>query len=271
MNRWFLAVLLMAVSAHFSMMQPKQDPASSPTVSISLPADIPSETVQIRYLMAGSFGGYGGFIEPRPNQTSYEIDASTQGKPANSIKILVYAAGCKIQTFDLDLTRVSYPKGRFVCELLPQIRIDGEIPSDLMRHENAELNVSYMAFWASRFLGIADGPVTEFQVVKTMPDPDGSFRVDIPAFSADNTGSAYPGGASLRFTLRDSKTLNPIALNLSPEQAEYQSETHQLRILSSYPIGLKFVNSLESPDSAGDFRAHALTPPSKNASPAIPR
>jgi hypothetical protein len=271
MSRYLLAVLLIAVPAHFSRTQPKQIPDNSPTVSISLPTDIPSEAVQIRYFMVGSFGGYGGFIEPRANQKDYEFDASTQGKPANSIKILVYATGCKIQTFDLDLTRVLNAKERFVCELLSQIRIDGEIPSDLLHHENAELNVSYMAFWASRFFGIADGAVTEFQVAKTMPDPDGSFRVDIPDFSADNTGFAYPGGASLRFTLRDSKTLNPIALNLSPEQAEYQSETHQLRILSSYPIGLKFVNSLESPDSAGDSKAHSLTPPSKNAHPATPR
>jgi hypothetical protein len=140
-----------------------------------------------------------------------------------------------------------------------------------MRHENAELNVSYMAFWASHFLGIADGPVTEFQVTKTTPDPDGSFRVDIPDFNADNTGATYPGGASLRFTLIDSKTLNPIAFNLSPEQAEYQSETHELRILSSYPTGLKFVSSRELPDSAGDFRAHTLSLPSKSESPAIPR
>jgi hypothetical protein len=104
-----------------------------------------------------------------------------------------------------------------------------------------------------------------------MPDPDGRFRVDIPDFSADNTASLYPGGASLRFILRDSKTLNLIALNLSPEEAEYQSETHELRILSCYPTGLKFVNSRESPDSGGDCPANSLTPPNKNVYAALPR
>jgi len=73
-----------------------------------------------------------------------------------------------------------------------------------------------MVFWANHFFGIVDGPVTEFLVAKTKPDSDGSFRLDIPDFGADKTGSTYSGGASLRFTLRDSKTLNPIALNLSP-------------------------------------------------------
>jgi hypothetical protein len=245
MARPLLAALLMLISVHYFPTHSTQSPATLPTVSISLPANIPSETVQIRYLMSGQFGGYGGFIEPRSNQTDYEIDASTQGKPANSIKILVYATDCKIQTFDLDLTRVPNPKERFVCELLPQIRIDGEIPSDLMRHENAKLNVSYMVFWANSFFGMADGPVTEFQVAKTLPDPDGSFRLDIPEFSADNPDPTYPGGASLRFSLRDSKTLNPIALNLSPAEAKYQSETQELRILSSYPTSMKFINSRE--------------------------
>jgi hypothetical protein len=271
MNRCLLAVLLMAFPAHFFRAQLKQNSVESPTIAISLPEGIPSETVQIHYFMIGSFGGYGGFIEPRPNQTDYKIDASIQGKPANSIKILVFAPGCKIQTFDLELTEVPNPDERFVCELLPNIRIDGEIPSVLMRHEDAELNVRYMAFWASSFFGIADGPVTEFQVATTTPGSDGNFRVDIPDFSADNKDSSYPGGASLRFTLRDSKTLNPIALNLSPEQTEYQSETQELRILPSYPAGLKFVNSRESPDSAGDFKPRPLSVPSKNESPAIPR
>ena len=271
MNRCLLAVVLIAIPARFSRTQPKQIPDNSHTVSISLPADIPSETVQIRYFMSGSFGGYGGFIEPRPNQTDYEIDASAQGKPADSIKILVYAIGCKFQTFDLELMQVPDPKVMFVCEPLPQIRIDGEISSALMRHENAELNVRYMAFWASDFFGIKDGPVTEFQLATTTPDLDGNFRLDIPDFSADNKNSTYPGGASLGFSLRDPKTLNPIALNLSPEGTEYQSEAQGLRILPSYPAGLKFVNSRESPDSADDFTARPLTPPNKNASPAVPR
>jgi len=271
MNRYLLAILLLAVPAHFPRMQPRRSPASSPGVSLSLPADIPSETVQIHYFMTGSFGGYGGPVEVKPNQTDYEIDASAEGNPANSIKILVYAPGCKVQILDLDLTEARNPKVRFDCEALSQIRIDGQIPRDLMRYENAELNVRYMAFWASRFFGIADGPVTEFQVASATPDPDGNFRVDVPDFGADNKDSSYPGGASLRFTLRDSKTLNPIALNLSPERPEYQSETHELKILSSYPAGLKFVNAQELPDSAGDSKAGPLTQPSRSESPAVPR
>jgi len=243
--RLLLATLVMLIPSDFSLTQPKQNSANSPTVSISLPADIPSELVQIRYFLIGSFGGYGGYVEPKSGQTAYEIEAFTAGEPAKSIKILIYAQGCRFQTFDLDLTQFPISKERFVCESLPSVRITGEVPSDLIRDENTELNVRYVAIWANRFFGIADGPVPEFQVATTRPDSEGNFRLDISDFSVDKTASSYQGGASLSFMLRDSKTLNPIALNLGPEEAEYQSEIHGLRILPSYRNGIKFVNSSE--------------------------
>jgi hypothetical protein len=243
MTRYLLAVLLIAVSAHFCPTPSKQSPATLPTVSISLPANIPSETVEIRYLLIGPFGGYGGYIEPRPGQRAYEIEAAVAGEPAKSIKILVYAPGCIFRTFELDLTQAPISKQRFVCESLPSVSIVGEVPNELIRDENTELNVRYLAFWANRFFGIADGPVPEFQVATTRPNSDGNFRVDITDSSADKTASSYQDGASLSFLLRDSKTLNPIALNLCPEEPEYQSEIHGLRILPSYRRGINFVNS----------------------------
>jgi hypothetical protein len=241
MTRYFLAVLLIPISAHFCPTPSRQSPATLPTVSISLPANIPSETVEIRYLLIGPFGGYGGFIEPKPNKTDYEIEASTQGRPANSIKILVYATGCKFRTFNLDLTQIPNPIERFVCESLPQIRIAGKIPSDLMLHENAELNVRYMAYWANSFFGTPDGPVIEFYLATTIPDSDGNFGLEIPDFSSDNIDSSHKDGASLSFTLRDSKTGNDIAFDLKPELPEYRSDTQQLKVLPSYPGVVKFI------------------------------
>ncbi len=243
MTRYLLAVLLIPISAHFCPTPSKQSPATLPTVTISLPEDIPSETVQIHYVMSGSFGGYGGYVDPTPGQTAYEIEASVGGEPAKSIKVLVYAPGCSFRTFELELTKISNSTGRFFCEPLPQIEITGKIPSNLIRNEHTELNVRLIAFWGNRFFGVSDGPVTEFQLATTSPDPDGSFRVDITDFSADKIASSYQEGSSLNFLLRDSKTLNLIAFNLTPEDAEYQSEIHGLRILPSYPSGIKFINS----------------------------
>ncbi len=37
--------------------------AGAPSVSITLPRDISSEAVQIRYFLRGPFGGYGGYVK----------------------------------------------------------------------------------------------------------------------------------------------------------------------------------------------------------------
>jgi hypothetical protein len=53
---------------------------------------------------------------------------------------------------------------------------------------------------------------------------------------------------------------------LTPEQIEFQSETHQLAIRSSYPAGLKSINSQELPESEGNFGASGISLPNRNAS-----
>ena len=54
------------------------------------------------------YRGYGGYTEQRPNWHSYEIK---EVKAATKIKMLVYATGCKIQTFDLFLKETSDVEG----------------------------------------------------------------------------------------------------------------------------------------------------------------
>jgi hypothetical protein len=87
MTHHLLVALLMLIPVQYFPAHATQVPAALPTVSISLPADIPPETTQIRYLMSGSFGGCGGYVEPKPGQTAYEIEVSMAGEPAKSIKV----------------------------------------------------------------------------------------------------------------------------------------------------------------------------------------
>jgi hypothetical protein len=216
-------------------------PDNFPSVSISLPPDIPSATVQIRYFMVGAFGGYGGYIGNQPDLDSYEINASTRGQAATAIKILVYAAGCDIKTFEFSLSQDSNPHERFVCEPLLKVTLSGELPSELIRDHNAEIVISYMAYWAHAFFGIVDGLVTEFQLAIVSPDKNGRFQVEIPDFRTHTPISSPRAGADLRLMLRDSKTWNHIASHLKPELSEFRSEYGGLKIQSSYPATLKFV------------------------------
>jgi len=206
-----------------------------------IPVDIPSETVQISYFLVGPFGGYGGYTEQRAGLHSYEISPLVEGKAATEIKMIVYAPGCEIQTFVLPLTENSRVKQEFECQRVATVKLSGQIvPTELVRENNAELVVNYMAYWAHGFFGIADGFVTEFRLATVSPDTNGVFQVELPYFIADDEASPSRRRAGFWLMLRDSKTWNHIAFNLEPEVPDLRLEEHSLRIRPYYPDGLKF-------------------------------
>ena len=215
-------------------------PSTSPSVSISFPTDIPFETVQIYYHMVGAFGGRGGQVESHPDIRVSEINASFEGQPATAIKILVYAQGCDIVTFDLSLTSNPNPYERFQCSPLPKVSLSGQVPSDLIQNKNAELVVTYMAYWAHNFFGIADGAVAGFQLATVFPSKDGTFDVELTDFSVSANVSRFSNEGDLRLMLRDAKTRNHIALNLVPKPPSLKSDYGGLKTLSSYPRNLQF-------------------------------
>lgn len=212
-----------------------------PSVSVLLPANISSETVQISYFLIGPFGGYGDYTRQQPGLRSYEIPAVAEGKAAREIRMIVYASSCEIKTFVFPLTEVSRIRQKFECQRAATVHLAGQIlPTELATKINAELVVTYMADWAHEFFGIMDGRVTEFQVAAVSPDSRGAFQVELPCFSADSADTSHQQRASFSFALRDSKSWNPIAYNLEPQQTDLRTESHSLAIRSHYPNGLKF-------------------------------
>ena len=212
-----------------------------PSVSISLPVDVLSETIQISYFLVGPFGGYGAYAAQRIGVHSYEIPTMVEGKAATEIRIIVYASGCEIQQFVLPLTEHSRVNQDFQCQPVETVKLSGHIvPDALVRDTNAELVVTYMAYWAHGSYGISDGLVTEFHLATVSPDANGMFQVDLPYFSADAEASSPQQRASFWLMLRDSRTWNHIAPNLDPEKQELRLKEHGLRIRSHYPDDLLF-------------------------------
>jgi hypothetical protein len=238
--RAFAIILAIAVAQSLPSQTPSS-PEVAPSVSVSLPPNMPSETVQIIYFMVGPFGGYGGYTKQQVGLHSYEIAASVEGEAATEIRMIVYAQGCEIQTFVVPVADDSSVKRRFECQPVQSVVLSGQIvPNELVQDKNAELIVTYMAFWGHQFFGITDGAVAEFRLATVSPDANGMFQVDLPLFSVDDLPPSSQSRASLRLMLRDSKTLNHIAFNLEPELQELGSDDHGLRIKSYYPSGLKF-------------------------------
>jgi len=240
MIRSFLITLVGAVFLQFAM------PALSkvedfPSVSILLPANVRSETVQIAYQLRGPFGGYSMYTEPRRDLRAYAIPASVEGKAATEIRTIVYATGCEIQTFVITLAEDSRVQQEFICEPVRSVTLSGFVPNQLVSAGNAELRITYSAYWAHQFFSIADGPVVEFKLATLRPDANGAFQVDLPCFRTHSDGSAVGQQASLSLALADAKTWNRLSPNLIPEEVQLRAEEHNLRIQTYYTSGLKFV------------------------------
>jgi len=247
-GRHFMSPYLLGVSTLLLILAAAKPQTSAnfdqvPTVSIALPEEIKSDTVQIRYLMSGPFGGYASYVDPKPDLRSYRINAAVQGKAAQSIRILVYASGCRFQTLVLAFSGNENLKEQFVCQPLPTIKLKGQVPAELLENENTELVAIYTAYWAQDFFGIMDGLVTQLQVARAKLDVNGFFEIQVPDFAADTHASSFEPSESLGLVLRDSKTLNPIALSLEPELPEFHTKANALRTQLTYPVGMRFLPS----------------------------
>jgi hypothetical protein len=209
-----------------------------PSVTVLLPPSIPSETVQIAFVLPDTLAEYGSYGVLDPGLDSFKIDASVNGKWAREVRLIVYAAGCEIQTFVVPLEANSAATEEFECAHVPDVALSGQIvPSKLAAKKNAELAVMYDADpWGINFLGGKASIIPEFKVASVFPKVDGTFEVNLPYFTVD--AEALEPQATLRLELIDSDTGMPIAY-LEPELSEFDKQ-HELAIRPSYPSGLKF-------------------------------
>lgn len=75
---WFLnlGVATLVVAQTLAAQTPPKPKVIPPSVSVLLPPDVPSETVQIAYYLSGPFGGYERYTDEQAGAHSYEIATS---------------------------------------------------------------------------------------------------------------------------------------------------------------------------------------------------
>ncbi|MCI0351771.1 MAG: hypothetical protein L0Z53_20315 [Acidobacteriales bacterium] len=158
------------------------DGTASPKASLILPADVPSEKVQIDYFLKGPFGGYGSFVRTEKKRTSYEIDVSVEGRSAEVVKVIAYLPGCEIVTLIIPV-KAEASIHQLPCKELPSVALQGQIfPVSLTQEQPAEVEVHYVATWSHDFFGLKDGKVTTFRLGSAVPDRDGKITFELPAF-----------------------------------------------------------------------------------------
>lgn len=203
---------LFAGLGHVIVAQEKSAP--SPVITLVLPSDIASDTVQINYFLYGPFGAYGGYIESQKGRVSYDIRASVEGKPAVAAKVIAYLPGCEIDKLEIAIQGLSEAR-TLACKPLGRVPLHGRTLSiPVAEKSGVTIEICYMADWDHAFFGIADGTITAVHVATVVPDENGRFEVELPDFLRQTD----LGKGSFQLILRNQASHNIIAF-LKPENA----------------------------------------------------
>ena len=208
------------------------------SVNIVLLGAILSEKVHIDYVLYGPFGASGNFITPKPGLTSYQISSYVDGKAAGEVKGFIWAAGCKMVTFEDLLVDSADVQETFSCSPLGTVHLAGQIRSAPPGKKPVEIRVDYMASWACDFFGFVDCMVPQIEVGVVRPDAHGSFEIELPDFAADAIASKSKSGTELQLVLREVE--GNLVADLEPEQEALRTPGGRLKIVSSYPQNLVF-------------------------------
>lgn len=212
-----------------------------PQVAVSIPATVDLDTLHMGYVLYGPFGAMGSYISPKPNVTEYNFNAHVNGVAATEVRMVLYAGGCKTQTFDLTAIG-SDAHTVFNCEPLPTVLLTGKVDGFEAfqgKEANANLEVTYLAEWLCDFFGFKDCMVTEFKIADVAPHSDGSFEVRLPDFTLDANHSSARSSlqGEFQFLLRERRSGN-IFVFLRPSDGPGE---HNLSVQHDYPTLVHFV------------------------------
>ena len=228
-------LLIFAVVAGIVPMLTAQNaPPEHPKVLLTLPAGTKSEMAQVNYYMVGPFGGYGMWVRPDKNRTTYEIDASVEGQAARNLKAIAWLPSCEIITLDIPIN-ADKAERELTCKALPSVDFTGQIfPGGIANGRSAEVEASYVAAWSHGFFGIFDGPVTTFNIGKAIPDADGIFHIKLPDVASQSGMSE----GQLDFILREKNSGNIIAFLKAMDATS--NAPGKVKVLHEYPLVVRF-------------------------------
>ena len=208
-------------------------------IRIQVPSWIPSQQISARAVLYGPFGAEGITPVREPNAT-YAVPSVVKGQAAKSARVVVWAPGCRIEKFEVTLTRTADLQRFFLCEPLSTIRLIGFVqPAALLEKKPSEVSFRYIANWECRFFGFMDCSVPQIELGSAQPDATGRFEFDLPDFSDDPNTTEFLDGGELQIVLREVGNLNHIAF-LEPQSRRLRTTAGGLRIAPSYPDELVF-------------------------------
>jgi hypothetical protein len=207
-------------------------------LGIRLPSGVQSESVLIRYVVAGD--DFGGWVSPQPGLPAYRISAIRNGAIASGIKAIVYAPGCGIETLDVAFPDAGNREHLFVCRPAGSVRVSGKIAqAELLSKRDVVLQAKYLAHWASAVLGIGgEVPLTIPLGEPTALAPEGRFELSVPDFASDPGARARL--SEIQIWAIDKSDGTNVAQLFPEAKPDAKTRASGLRIQRAYPAEIAF-------------------------------
>jgi hypothetical protein len=211
-------------------------PSQTPShyIAIDLPSEVSSESVFIRYILAGE--ELGGWVQARPGVSAYLIGTARRDGTVAGIKAVLYAPGCAIQTLDIPLSNSNNPRYSFVCRPLGSVGIVGKlVQTERLSGREVNVQAKYVARWAQPFLGLGD-------IIVTIPvgdvadlSADGHFRISVPDLSRDPLAGAPDHPGEMQIWAKDKASGDGVAQLLPASAPTFTTRMGGLKIQREYP------------------------------------
>jgi hypothetical protein len=204
---------------------------SAPSLRLHVDGAADPSAVRVEYMLAGPFGGYR--TQLRGSAKHIDIPIVVDGKSARSLKAIVFSPGC--YTARVEIQDVAAQTNlRVVLDPLPGRRLTGTV--EFVGGANPRsfvLDINVMIGSSREFFGIADGPLTTFDVAEAVVSAEGDFSVAISDLAEDRTLRSPLLPSVFRFQARDAATGN-FVFDLMPKEVAIE-DLPQALVLSASP------------------------------------
>lgn len=231
-SRLIFALFLALPIALAAQANPSDD-----VFTISVAPPISTKDVQVRYLLNGDPAVQQSSSIAKPDEQRITVKTGTQAKPAKSFRAIVFAPGCQFATIQADDLAAGNRQADFQCQKLSTVPLSGK--ADISRFSGHDMQVEalYVCAWAGQFFGTPGLAMSPFSVGKAKVESDGTFALELPAFSADPLWKNLSHNATLTLFLVDAATGEHLAQLSAPAAL---SRKGALKVAASYPAQIEF-------------------------------
>lgn len=204
MRNIFFAVAVLCILATPNVRAQRRPPRISLPFRIHLPEAVDTKGLEITYYLIGPFGGYGSFVRTKAGVHEYEIDTSYEGKPARSLKAVIYCPGYQMETLDYpSLAGFRERSAELRLKPLATVPFSGKVLLPARLASKIRVEVSLAASWECEFFGLTDCLYAPYKVTSAEVAEGGKFSVMLPDFAHDPVVGSYKRPGEFIFTVSE--------------------------------------------------------------------